>query len=81
MEDRPEARSRCCVRAMAAGPGARRRSSAVGAVLRLGLLGAVLGTAQTAVYFREQFLDGGCGKGREGEGVMRWLAVRAVSEL
>uniref|UniRef100_A0A8C3L9Q6 Calreticulin 3 n=1 Tax=Chrysolophus pictus TaxID=9089 RepID=A0A8C3L9Q6_CHRPC len=44
---------------MAAGPGARRESSAVGVVLRLGLLGAVLGTARTAVYFREQCLDGG----------------------
>lgn len=50
---------------MAAGPGAPRGGGPVSVVLWLGLLGAVLGTAQAAVYFQEQFLDGGCGK-REG---------------
>lgn len=51
------------MRAMAAGPGG-------GGALRQGLgmlllLGALLGAAQAAVYFQEQFLDGGCGRGRE----------------
>ncbi|XP_042691630.1 calreticulin-3 [Centrocercus urophasianus] len=59
---------------MAAGPGARRRSSAVGVVLRLGLLGAVLGTARTAVYFREQFLDGGGWQ-------KRWVSSKSRPDL
>lgn len=53
------------MRAMAAaaglgGGGALRRG--LGALL---LLGALLGDARAAVYFQEQFLDGGCGRGRE----------------